>query len=535
VRSRRLLLVLAGLAGAAVALAGGVLLALPYAVDLPRVQTLLQAEATRLLDRPVRFERVSLSYWPLPAVRVLRLRVANPPGFGSEPLLAVDEARVRVRLLPLLRGRLQFGELTLASPRVLVEQRRDGSWNLPVPGPSRPGPAAPFVLVSRVRLQDGQVEIRVPGPGATLIAAHLVDRIDVALDDLGWHEPIRLHLAARLPGGGLSLTVEGQIGPLAAAGTDLAGLPARLAARFLAEERARAADAPFWVSGKGEGVLRVAGPLGNLTGEGRLSFPRLTVSQRPGACPGRAPGALVIEAVEAPVEVAGPRIAFRPFGLRVAGGTVRGGAVLTWRAGAPTVQLADVRIQDVAAEPIVVDFLCQPYGLTGRVAGTGEVAFSGTGEELLRSARGRWQLQAGPGRLVGPAVLSLVSGVLRVGSALLSVATLDPGSLLASPLEFQSLAAAGTVADGQVRVRQLAMQSQNLRVSGLGSYGLVDRRLDFDLEVRTGPTAFAVKVGGTPESPSYQAASRSLLQGLTDALRSVLPPSKKRPADPPRP
>jgi len=56
------------------------------------------------------------------------------------------------------------------------------------------------------------------------------------LEDLGWVQPIRLKAAARLPGGGLALAVEGQVGPLAAAGADLAALPARFSARFTAEE-----------------------------------------------------------------------------------------------------------------------------------------------------------------------------------------------------------------------------------------------------------------------------------------------------------
>lgn len=522
--ARRLSVILVGLGTGLAVLAGALLLSLPYVLDLPRIQALLRSEASRLLDRPVRFERVSLGYWPLPAIRVRGLTVGNAPGFGTDPLLTVEEARVRVRLLPLLRGRLQFGEVTLTRPRVVVEQRRDGSWNLPAP-------AAPFVLVSRVRLRDGHVELRVPTETGPAASAHVVDRIDLTLEDLGWSQPIRFQLAARLPGGGLSLAVDGQLGPLAVAGSDLATLPARLSARFTAEESRPAADVPFSLTGKGQGEIRAEGPLGNLVGGGRLTFTQLTLGHRPPACAGRPARPLVLESVDLPVQIAGPTLTLQPFALRLAGGTARGGAILTWRGGVPGIRLADVRIQGVAAAPVLVDFLCQPYAVAGRLDASGEGAFSGTGAELLRSARGTWQVQVGPGRLVGPAVLTLLSGAVRVGTALYSVVNLDtPGSLFASPLEFDSLAAAGGVGGGQLRVRQLAMQSRQLRVTGSGTYGLVDTRLDFDLEVRTGRTAFGVKLAGTTREPSYQPAGRGLLRSLTDVLGTARPSPRNAPS-----
>ena len=528
---RGLTLTLAGLGVGLAVLVAGVLLSLPFVVDLPRTQAMLRLEASRLLDRPVHFERVSVGYWPLPAIRVRGLTVADAPGFGPDPILVVEEARVRVRLLALLRGRLQFGEVTLRRPRVVLEQRRDGTWNLPAPGGSRPAPATPFVLVSRVRLEDGRVEIRLPGQTGAPETAHLVDRIDVALEDLGWAQPIRFRVSARLPGGGLSATVDGQVGPLAAAGTDLAALPARFAARFTAEESRPVGGSAFGLTGRGQGEIRAEGSLGNMVGGGRLSFARLTVSHAPAACARREPHRLVLEAVDLPVQVAGSKLTVQPFAWRMAGGAVQGAAVLSWHAGVPSVRLADVRVQGVAAEAVLVDFLCQPYAVSGRLDGAGEVAFSGTGAELLRSARGTWQVQVGPGRLVGPAVLTLLSGAVRVGTALYSVVTLDaPTAMFASPLEFQSLAASGTVGAGQLRIRQMAMQSRQLRVTGGGAYGLLDTRLDFDLDVQTGRSAFQVKVGGTAAEPSYRASSRGLLKGLGDALNAAIAPLRKPPA-----
>ncbi|MGH7267169.1 MAG: AsmA family protein [Candidatus Rokuibacteriota bacterium] len=522
-RPRRIFLAIAFAVLAAVAV---VLLSLPWLVDLPRVHALLESEASRLLDRPVRFDRVALRYWPLPAIQINGLVIVNPPGFDAEPLLSVATARVRVRLLPLLRGRLQLGEITLARPRVVVEQRRDGTWNLPAPGGAPPTPAAPLVLVSRVRLRDGHVEIRIPGDGGRRVS-HVVDHIDLGLEDLGWSAPIRFVLAARLLGGGLSLSVEGQVGPLAAAGSDLAAVPARLAARFVAQDAQVPAEAGLAVSGTGEGEVRAEGPLGRLEGGGRLAFSRLTLVHRPDSCGARPARPLTVEGLELPIRIAGSTLSIQPFAFRLGGGAVRGDAVLTFRAATPSVRLSDVRVQRVPAESVLVDFLCQPYAVSGPLDGTGEVAFAGTGDELRRSARGAWHVRVGPGRLVGPAALTLVSGVVQVGTALYAVTNLDvPASLFTSPLEFDSLTVDGALADERLRVRDARLASRHVRVTGQGDYGLSDTRLDLVFNVQAGRTGYAVRVQGTAAKPSFTPLARGVLQGLTDVLAPLIGPRR---------
>jgi hypothetical protein len=270
--------------------------------------------------------------------------------------------------------------------------------------------------------------------------------------------------------------------------------------------------------------VRAEGPLGNLTGGGRLRFARLVIAAQPAACAGRPARPLVLEAVELPLQLAGPRLAIEPFGLRLGGGTARGVAVLSLKGGVPAIRLADVRLQSVAAEPLLVDFLCQPYAVAGRLDATGEGSFAGTGPDLLRSARGTWQVQVGPGRLVGPAIVTLLAGAVRVGATISAPATLG-GPL---PADFDSLSASGGVGEGQVQVRQLAVQNRRVQIAGSGTYGLLDTRLSFDFQVRAGKTNFGVKVTGTSSEPAYQVAAGGLIKGLTEALGGFLTPGRKR-------
>src|SRR5712664_180121 len=79
--------------------------AVPYVVDAPRVQALI-ARSARVL--------------PLPAVRLKNLEVAEDPRFGTKPFLTMETGSFRLRLLPLLRGRVEFGELVLERPQVAL-------------------------------------------------------------------------------------------------------------------------------------------------------------------------------------------------------------------------------------------------------------------------------------------------------------------------------------------------------------------------------------------------------------------------------
>ncbi|HKZ05942.1 MAG TPA: AsmA family protein, partial [Methylomirabilota bacterium] len=107
-------------AGALVLLLAGALVALPWLVDVPRVQAYIAQAASQALGRPVRFAAVSVSALPRPSVRLKGLQVAEDPRFGHQPFLLVEEGTFRLRLRPLLSGRVELTDLTLEKMRVEI-------------------------------------------------------------------------------------------------------------------------------------------------------------------------------------------------------------------------------------------------------------------------------------------------------------------------------------------------------------------------------------------------------------------------------
>ena len=114
---------LAGLAVAAI-------VALPWLLDTPAVQAQVAQAVSHALGRPVRFASLSVSALPVPTVRLKDLRVAEDPAFGTDPFVTVGEGRVRVRLWPLLSGRVELADLTLMGPRIALVKDAAGRLNI---------------------------------------------------------------------------------------------------------------------------------------------------------------------------------------------------------------------------------------------------------------------------------------------------------------------------------------------------------------------------------------------------------------------
>ena len=155
-------------AGTLVLLLAGALVALPWLVDVPRVQAYVAQAASQALGRPVRFASLTVSAFPTPGVRLKGLQVGEDPRFGQQPFLVVEEGRFRLRLRPLLSGRVELTDLTLDKLRVEIIDD-GGRLNVASLGPAATGPrattrpsagaapAAGAAAISQIRIRDSVV------------------------------------------------------------------------------------------------------------------------------------------------------------------------------------------------------------------------------------------------------------------------------------------------------------------------------------------------------------------------------------------
>jgi len=111
---------------------------------------------------------LSLSVFPWIAIELGRASLGDAPGFGDEPFVAIERARLGVRLLPLLSGRVEIGDLLLDQPRVKLVTDAKGRNNWDDLAGERPAPeetpaaAEPAVTptVASITIRGGEITVR---------------------------------------------------------------------------------------------------------------------------------------------------------------------------------------------------------------------------------------------------------------------------------------------------------------------------------------------------------------------------------------
>lgn len=83
---------------------------------------------------------IGLSFFPWLGLDLGRTRVANPEGFGDDPLASMDRAGVAVRVLPLLQGELVLDTIRLEglSANLIVNEDGEANWTLRGPAAETP-------------------------------------------------------------------------------------------------------------------------------------------------------------------------------------------------------------------------------------------------------------------------------------------------------------------------------------------------------------------------------------------------------------
>ena len=495
-----------------VALLLGALLAVPLLLDTPAVQAYASQAASHALGRPVKFDALSISALPLPTVKLRGLQVAEDPGFGPGPFVTVSEGRMRIRIRPLLQGRVELADLTLKEPRIHVVEDAAGRLNVatlgggaaPAPaGPPRvgtgrpPAAAAGAVLLARVRIVNGAIDYQKVGAKS---AAFTLEGIEVTVTQAAAGEALRISGSAQGQPGNVRLTIaEGtvSVAPGRAFGDAPLKATVDVEARDVAPAAALFVPTPS-VAGPVKGRIQVSGTPARLTASGTVGFDRLTLSAHQPRCPEPKRRSLTLEEVRVPLLYTPSQLESPALQSKVAKGTMTFRLIVV--AGPPRVAtLHDITVKGVQLEPVLVDYLCQRNAVTGPLDLTGEATLRLP--EALPTLNGSGRLHIGSGRVIGPDLLDALGQALALTDVV--AGALDAGRrgsrpVAGSPLNFDSISASYTITNGVARTEDLIYVARDLRLTGVGSYGLVDGRTAMDVVVVQGGNRVKARVAGGP-------------------------------------
>ena len=502
-------------------------IALPRLVDTPRVQAMIASGAAQAIGRPVKFESLSVRLFPLPAVELHNLEVAEDPQFGTSPFLTLETGRVYLRLRPLFSGRVEFGNITLERPRIALIQHADGHLNVASLAPasesrtvSRPGRSgaggaggAAAAVVSQVKIVGGAVTYVALGKG-TSPTPYRIESLDLTLTS----QASQLNVKGTLRVNPGDLLVRLTDGVVALNGTR-APLEAPLRGRVGIEGKdieplvAAAGPTPA-IAGPIKGDLTLGGTLGAPRASGTVELASLRVTKTAAGCPEPKRRTLSLGALKlAGASWDGARLQSRPTTTSLAGGTISTNLTATLDRGVH-VQLGELTIKGLPAEKVLVDFLCEGYAVAGPLDLTG--GLSASASDLWNTLDGSGRLKLGPGRVVGPQALALIDTLTHITGVVSSVLAADvPRALTSSPVDFESITGTYQITNGVVTTRDLLYTSRAIKVGVVGDYGLASGRMNLDLRVQHARGELRAHLAGSAASPTIKVDPSSVTTNVS--------------------
>ncbi len=205
-------------------------LALPFLVDLNKYQGHYRPLIEDALNRKVSLKHIRLTVWPRIGASVAELTVMEDPTFGTGPFASLAALDVGVKILPLLRGKVEVDAITLHKPVVTVIKNRDGVQNLSTLGPTAQpappirAPEAPpeesqsplqvlaLLAVERVAITEGRLTYR--DESAPKAAEFVVEALELEADRVRLGQTLSLHVAGTVQPWNLPVVLDGTAGPL---------------------------------------------------------------------------------------------------------------------------------------------------------------------------------------------------------------------------------------------------------------------------------------------------------------------------------
>ena len=489
---------------------------------------------------------LKLSVFPWIALEFGPASLGNPPGFGNEPFAAVRHVAARVKLLPLLRKRLQVGRVQIDGLDLRLQRNAQGRGNWQGFGgratPAGPGESGTGALqdVSGVVVSDSRVSYGgMLADQLNLTVGHVASGASVPVTlkvnfvPSGGTPPVRIAASGDFAYGDNALHVTGLVvqlddstvrGDVAIASFDTMATTFNLALdhinldRYLAGSKSsgKASTSPQAKAGESAGNTPTDLQMG-----GKLAIGNATVAG--------------VSASEVRADIAAKDGVTRisPVTAKLYGGDYSADITLDQRGSSPALRL------DQTLSGVDIGLLLKDFAKLQRVSGranvtTDLVAHGLTGEEFVRSLSGRVKADVNDGAIEGIDLWFELNRAI----ALLQKQPLPAGQS-SGRTKFDVFKASAVVTNGVASTEDLTVASRDLRVSGEGTANLVNQAINFRLKaaiLKEAPGAGAaaaaplaevpLTISGTLKSPEVrpdlEAMARARVQNELDTHKQEL-------------
>jgi AsmA protein len=484
----------------------GVVLALPFLVDLKKYQDQYKPLIEDALNRKVQLQDIRLTIWPRIGARVEGFTVLDDPAFGSGPFASLASLDVGVKLMPLLSGKVEVEEITLHQPVITVIKNKNGVLNAstigrkgvavpekpsraPIPSTEGPLKILAMLAVDRVSIDGGKLTYR--DLSAAKPTEYVLQDLEVLLQSVRLGQTPSLHFGSMVQPFNLPVKLDGTFGPL---------------------KETMDIDAINFLLGLGKTDFTITGNAAGNDAVINITSPMINTANLPVALPLKKP--IDIKNLQIAAEVRGQEAKLNSLSFQLFDGQVKGQGKLIAGSDAPPFK-GGVTVQGLQLGPALTAATETPISVSG-TAGA-DLSLLGKGfsmPDLTNALEGTGHLAVKDGKIEGVNLLQEVVSALKVAGISLGQAKATAFSTIETDL---------AIKQGIINVQRLLMDSHDFQATGGGTIGF-DQRLNLavnlnlsqdvsqklasaspvvKIAMKDGRLSLPLTITGTAQAPSY--------------------------------
>lgn len=491
----------------------GVILALPFLIDLNKYQDQYKPIIEEALNRKVQLQDIRLTIWPRIGARVAGFVVLDDPAFGSSSFTSLASLDVGIKLMPLLSGKVEVEEITLRNPVITVIKNRNGVLNVstigrtgvkmphtpsraPVPSTEGPLKILALLAVDRVSILGGTLTYR--DLSASEPTEYVLQEMGILLNSVRLGQSPNLHVGMLIQPSSLPVKLDGTFGPLRET-SDIDAINIQLAL----------GKTDFTITGK------MVGHNADLN----ISAPVINTANLPIALPLQKP--VELKNLQIAVEVRGQDFLLQKFSFQLFDGqtTAQGKATSGLD---PLPFTGNVTIQGIQLGPALNALATTPVSISGTAGANLSVQGHGLSmPDLTRSLEGTGHVAVKDGKIESVNLLQEAISLLKVTGISIDDAKATAFSTIETDL---------AIKQGTIYVKRLWMDSHDFQATGGGTIGFdqtlnltINLNLSQDisqkiassspvakLAMKDGRMGLPLVITGTAQAPSYGLDTKGL-------------------------
>ncbi|MDF0676738.1 MAG: AsmA family protein [Nitrospira sp.] len=503
----------------------GLVLALPFFVDLNKYQAQYKPLIEDALNRKVQLQDIRLTIWPRIGARVAGFAVLDDPSFGSAPFASLSSLDVGVKLMPLLSGKVEVEEITLHQPVIAVIKNQNGVLNAstigrkgvavpekpsraPIPSTEGPLKILALLAVDRVSIDGGKLTYR--DLSAAKPTEYVVQDMELFLQDVRLGRSPRLHFGSLVQPFNLPVKLDGSFGPL---------------------REAMDIDAISFELGVGKTDFTITGNAAGNDANIYITSPVINTANLPVSLPLKKP--VEIKNFQIAARVRGQEVMLNTLSFQLLDGQVKGQGKLIAGSDAPPFK-GGVTVQGVQLGPALNAVAETPISVSGTASA--DLSLLGKGfsmPDLTKTLEGTGHMAVKDGKIEGVNLLQEIVSALKISGISLDNAKATAFSTIETDL---------VIKQGVINVQRLLMDSHDFQATGGGTVGfdqrlnlIVNMNLSQDLSRKIVETSPVVKIAmkdgrvslpltitGTAQAPSYDVDLKSIGGKVQEQVKKKL-------------